>query len=154
MSKASNLVKRTQRGPIGFVAHKSATQGSIESTVQTKIIFDVLEKDVGGGYSTANSRYIVVESGFYTISASVCWGELTTGGYADVRIMKNGTTIDYRLFIQQMQAADVDSCNISISGVSWLEENDWLEVHAVNNGTGSHTITSSPYVTYFSAIKN
>lgn len=121
-------------------------QGSIATTVWTKVTFTTEVEDSLSIYDAANSRAIP-RAGYYefTATVSINAGVVDSGIYG-VAIFKNGARIAEIL----QHASGVNQISISVTAQDRTDGSGTYEVYAYGNGAGDKTVGGHAAESWFS----
>ena len=81
------------RAPSGFHAHVTNAV-TIPSLVDTKVLFDTVDFDLGSEYSTSSGAFTVKNAGVYSITCGFYFNSAGAEATWSVHVQKNGTEID------------------------------------------------------------
>jgi len=119
-----------------------------------KVNIDTVSKDTNGLFDTANSKYVVGISGWYTISANVfIAGTNVLNNLYVPSIYKNGSQLSIG---QGSYPLANNSIPLNIVDTVYLNAGDYIEIYvygAGNNSVNTLTISSGANNTYFSIAK-
>ena len=134
---------------VSFFAHKNGTaQPGIASATETKVTFGTANSNVGGYYDTSTSRFTPPE-GYYWFAANVGFnGGLVADNLMFAKIYKNGVEV-----LNAFQTARASSETLPVTGLVYCDGDDYIEVFARANGSGTKTVNGGETITYFCGVK-
>lgn len=119
-------VEVTRRNRPAARAYKSSAQ-VISAGTYTKVVYDTEVYDNSGNYDTSLSRFVVPESGIYSVTASLQWAGQIDGNRTIMKIYKNGNPIN--LLYDGSIGGAFGSASIG-SAIMKLSQNDYIEIYA------------------------
>lgn len=150
---AVDQVNKVVKTKIGARVYLSADQLNIVNATATKILFNTEDWDFGNDFdAVTNNRFVAPVSGYYYISASLCYTAMITNRLHYIKVYKNGT--GGTLLLQDFRDIALGSGATIItkaSDIIYLAANDYIEVFAYHlSGVDSVDIDANKYNTFLS----
>ena len=142
-----------------FGATASSTQ-SISNGGFTKVTLDTEDWDTDSAFdSSTNYRFTVPtgEGGKYVFNYGAYLVSMTTNGYFQLQLYKNGAELRESAFRAYMSATATSSMNITSSICVDLSAADYIEFYVIQDnsdgGGGSRTLSDSNYKPFLTGFK-
>ena len=127
-----------------FQVRGSALQ-SITSTGNSTVNYDTVIVNVGGNYSTGNSRFIAPVAGNYLFGSNTRIDSLNMSSAADYHrlyfaVNGSATSATYGHSIVSIVTTVANYLTLNITGLISLSTNDYVQVFVLSNSDISYTI--------------
>jgi len=142
-----NISEDNTTAPTSFLAYKASGSQTIANNSWTKVTFVTEEWDDSGYYDAANSKFLPLIKGKYSLKASVLYDSTTTDKEYELSVYKNGT-----IYKAKTIHSAVGTSNITPSISAIVDANgttDYFEIFSRQITGVNQNLAASQVQTFF-----
>lgn len=129
--------------PVMFRVYRSADQGGLVPSTQTKITFNTETFDIGNGWASSTFTAPIAGKYLFYVALNFSVG-VVDGSLLQASVYKNGASIA----IGVARPGSANPMSVNCSTVADLAVGDTVEFYGLGGGTGNKTIDASSTLSY------
>jgi hypothetical protein len=134
---------------LAYHAYQSVAQ-AFTAGAWTKVSFEAMNVNVGGGFDLTLDEYVAPETGVYNIGGSISWRSQADGNRTVIAYYKNGVSAGW---IADISAGASGQGIVAGDTIVSLNAGDKLSMYVYSSGIVDTNIVSGNALTYFYGYK-